>query len=90
MVKVILRNYNKCRGKVLYEGYSKDGVKNFIYHYMTEKLQELGKLDEEYAFKDEDDFVDVELNNVNLICTIRGTGRWDISSALNYIDQKMK
>ena len=66
MIKVVLRNYNKYRGRVLYSGNYVSTVKDFINHRLLQKLNTLNKLDNT-EFKDEDDFIDIERNGTNLI-----------------------
>lgn len=89
MVKVVLRNYNKARGKALFVGYYKTTLRNFVYHNLANKLKELNRVNEDWEMVDEDDFIDIEVNN-HLICTMRGIGNSDLSDALYYIDKRVR
>ncbi|WP_304393153.1 hypothetical protein [uncultured Clostridium sp.] len=90
MIKVILRNYNKSKGKVLYTGYYKSSLVNYIEHKLANDLKNLNKVNDDYEFIDEDDFVDVERNGTKIICTIRGLSYLDMQNARYYIDDKIK
>lgn len=86
MIKVVLRNYNKYRGKVLYSGNYASTVKDFINHRLLEKLNTMNKLDNT-NFKDEDDFIDIEVNGTNLIYTMHDLNDWSLSAAINSLDK---
>lgn len=85
MIKVVLRNYNKYRGKVLYSGNYASTVKDFISHRLLEKLNAMNKLDNT-NFKDEDDFIDIEKNGTKLIYTMHDLDIWSLSQAINSLN----
>ena len=71
MYKIIKRNYNKSRGKVLKTSYYKDGILNFLNH-KSQIIKE--------SIKDEDDFIDIERNN-KIVATI-----YPIDCEIDYLD----
>lgn len=80
MYKIVKRNYNKKRGKVLRTYYYRDCVLNFL-NFNIKDMQNI--------IKDKDDFIDIERNN-RLITTIYPTDGeieyWQIKNAIWYVE----
>ena len=73
MYKIIKRNYNKSKGKVLRTYYSRNCVLNFLDHNI-QTMQD--------SMDDENDFIDIERNHT-IVATI-----YPINKNIEYFDIK--
>lgn len=73
MYKIIKRNYNKFKGKVLRTYYSRNCVLNFLDHNI-QTMQD--------SIDDENDFIDIERNHT-IVATI-----YPINKNIEYFDIK--
>lgn len=73
MYKIIKRNYNKSKGKVLRTYYSRNCVLNFLDHNI-QTMQD--------SIDDENDFIDIERNHT-IVATI-----YPINKNIEYFDIK--
>lgn len=73
MYKIIKRNYNKSKGKVLRTYYSRNCVLNFLDHNI-QTMQD--------SIDDENDFIDIEKNHT-IVATI-----YPINKNIEYFDIK--
>lgn len=73
MYKIIKRNYNKSKGKVLRTYYSRNCVLNFLDHNIQTMQDNIN---------DEDDFIDIERNH-KIVATI-----YPIDTHIEYFDIK--
>jgi hypothetical protein len=85
MYKVVLRNYGKSKGKMLFSCDYLETLNNYVYHKLTEKLVEFGIIDDDYQYKDENDFIDIERNNRLIATLYGGADRNEVDRALWYI-----
>lgn len=83
MIKIVLRNSTKKRGKTLYECFNKDCAKNYLNYYMFNDLKKFKKINSEYRLNDDNDFIDVEINN-HIVATIYNDLK--VSYAIRYLD----
>ena len=88
MYKVILRNYGKSKGKVLFSCDYLESLQNYVYHKLTEKTVEFDIVDDDCRFKNEDDFIDIERNNRLVVTLYGGTDRNEVDRALWYIEKE--
>ena len=73
MYKIIKRNYNKSKGKVLRTYYSRNCVLKFLHHNI-QTMQD--------SIDDENDFIDIEKNHT-IVATI-----YPINKNIEYFDIK--
>lgn len=89
MITIVLRSYEKKRGKVLRTFYNASVLRDFVYHKLRQVVEEKGIVNEDGTFKDENTFIDIERNGKHLIYTFYDDVDWhSVDSAIYYIEKE--